>query len=198
MLTQSEIAELLRQAESAVDDAALAEDLRTIGFERALDELGLGTMQGAPAPSAMDGRRPTAIDSDPAAPTAGLLIEIARLFELPLDSIERIYEVDDGQVRLAIKRSMLPDTRKAAAMRDVSLLVATGRQAAGEEETALAAMREECSALGVLDSANFSAEIGKLGFRLQGTRNTKTARANRHHREEAVRLVMRVLGEPQS
>jgi hypothetical protein len=207
MLTTDAITDRLRRAADAVDQAGLPEDLRRVGFERALDALGLGaTNIGVPA--ALTG--PTAAagplsshgpDTSPnAQPPDDLLSEIARRLEVAPENIERIYDIDDGQVRLAIKRSMLPDAdRKAAGTRHVSLLVAVGRQAAGtEEETAFAVMRDECQAFGVLDSANFSAEVGKLDFRVKGGRNSRTAKANRHHFEEAAQLIGRILRESES
>ncbi len=88
---------------------------------------------------------------------------------------------------------MLPEPgRKAAAMRDIALLLVVGRQAAGEEQTALAEVRQECEAVGVLDSPNFSSEISKLEFRIRGPRNDRTAKANRNHFEQAADLVRRM------
>lgn len=200
MLTPDEITDRLRQAAGAVQAAELSEDLRKIGFQRALDELGLGSAVVPAAPSALGADAPPSAGgaSEPAV-SSDLLTEIGRRFELPVEMLERIYDVDDGSVRLAIKRSMLPEPdRKAAAMRDVSLLVVAGRQAAGDEQTTFADIREECEALNVLDNANFSTEVAKHDFRLRGTRNSRTAKANRHHFEEAARLIRRILGEAES
>lgn len=194
-LTAEQITAGLRRAAEAVEAARLPNELRTIGFERALDALGLGEAQMAPAPSVPATARPVPA-RDTGEPVVHLLDAIARRFELPAETIGRIYEADDGAVRLAIKRSMLPEPdRRAAAMRDVSLLVVAGRQAAGEEQTPFVDIREECRALNVLDGANFSSEVAKLDFRVRGARNTRTAKANRHHYEEAAQLIRRMLGE---
>lgn len=203
MLTDDEIAERLRRAAAAVDDAGLAADLRRTGFERALDALDLRAVAVAPAASTATTQTPgpgRVSTSDAAASPDGAFAPIAERFELSLDQIERIYTLDDGQIRLAIKRSMLPEPdSKAASMRDVSLLIASGRQAAGaEDETSFALMREECQALGVLDGPNFATEVGKLDFRLKGGRNTRTVKANRHHFEEAAQLITRMLSRSES
>jgi len=203
MLTSDEVVERLRQATEAVQAADLPDDLRTIAFERALDALGLGSAPRASAPvhdaSAVLSSPRASGGSEPR-PVGAPLAQIAQRFELPTQTLERIYEVEDGAVRLAMKRSMLPDpTRKAAAMRHVSLLLIAGRQAAGEEEqTDLADVRDECQALKVLDAPNFSSEIAKLDFRLQGARNKRTAKANRHHFEEAAQLIRQILREGES
>lgn len=202
MLTVEEVTERLRQAAHAVQEAGLSEDLREIGFERALEALGLGASAPVAAAATSGGLQRVGVP-EASVPTVeasnddSSLATIARRFELSQDSIDRIYEVEEGTVRLAIKRSMLPaPDRKAAAMRHVSLLVVAGRQAAGkEEQTPLAAVREECQALNVLDPPNFASEIGKLDFRLQGPRNDRTAKANRHHFEEAADLIREILGD---
>jgi hypothetical protein len=200
MLTNAEIVDLLRQAAAAVQSAELPDDLRSVGFERALDAVGLARI-----PAASSAGTP-ALDSPPSGGTGGytdasmdLLTRIGRRLELSPEVVERIYDVDDGTVRLAIRRAMLrePD-RKAAAMRDVALLLVAGRQAAGEEQTALADVREECQALNVLDGPNFSSEVSKLDFRLRGPRNDRTAKANRNHFEEAADVIRGILKERHS
>lgn len=203
MQTPQQITERLRQAARAVQQAELSDDLRSIGFERALDALGLGSGAGAPAAASVPplshfpGPGAAANDGES---SGGLLAAIARRFELSVDKVERIYDTAGGTVRLAIKRSMLPNAdRKAAAMRNVSLLVAAGRQASGaEDHTTISVMRDECDALNVLDGANFSSEIAKLDFRITGGRNSRTAKANRHHFDDAAQLVRRILGESES
>jgi hypothetical protein len=191
MLTSDQVTVRLKQAAAAVQDADLPADLRQIGFERALEALGLGAALAPPsdAPVRSDEAEHRSDDNP--------LLAIARRLNLPIDVVDQIYETDDGTIRLALRRSMLPDPeRKAAAMRHVSLLTVAGRQAAGEELTPFAAMREECLALKVLDAPNFASEVGKLDLRLTGARNSRTAKANRHHFEEAAELIQQIVAEP--
>lgn len=189
-LSDAELTERLKRAAAAVEQADLADDLRQIAFERALGVLGVG---GAPAAEASATEpRPNA-GQDSAIPSSGggLLGAVSKRLGLELDRVSRVYEEEDGQIRLIVRRAMLPNPNsRAASMRDVALLVVVGRQAARlEDQTPYALVREECRELKVLDDANFSTEIGKLEFRTEGGRNTRTARANRHHYDDAAELI---------
>jgi hypothetical protein len=197
-----EIAERLQQAQAAVKQAELDEDLRELGFARALDAVGLGGAAAPPAPPP-----PPAVwqnggggDGDRQATGDGPIAAIAAQLELPVDTVGRVYREHEGQIQLAFKRAILPNrASKAASMREVSLLTATGRQASGiEDATSFAVMREECRAYGVLDSPNFAGEISKLDFRLSGGRNDRQATALRHHYEDAADLIGRMVGGPSS
>jgi hypothetical protein len=198
-LSAEEVARRLRLAAEAVEKADLAEDLRQIAFERSLDVVGLAAPQRVAAEAGASGAPGSAVDEhQPATPRSGAdpgpLAQLAAALGLDADAVGHVYEEDDGQVRLSLRRAMLPDPdKKAAAMRDVALLVVAGRQAAGVEDyTPFSVIREECRDLKVLDSPNFSTEVGKFEFRLRGGRNNKEAKANRHHLEEAAQLIKRM------
>lgn len=201
MLSPEELRDRLREAADIVDQAALPADLRQIAFERALDVLGVGAATtSAHGNRATPPDRPDARYTEHTPASAGLLAQITSRLGLDADQVGRVYEEGDGQVRLNIKRSMLPEAdRKAAAMRNVALLVAAGRQAAAlEEYTPLAVLREECRDLRVLDPPNFAAEISKLEFRTRGGRNRKEAKANRHHYDEAAELIRTITAKAES
>ncbi|MBV9311807.1 MAG: hypothetical protein JOZ73_13330 [Solirubrobacterales bacterium] len=191
MASREEIAEKLKEAAAAVDAADLPEDLRAVGFQRALDAVGLTAEPGSPQPESPAADLPGRGPGRGPAETDGLIARMSARLGIEVAVLSEIYEDVDGQLRLIIGPAMLPDrTRKAAAMRHVALLVAVGRQASGlEEYTALRIVRGECEDLGVLDSTNFATEVGKLGFRLQGGRNAREAKANRRHFEEASALI---------
>lgn len=195
----AQITELLKQAADTVREAGLPENLEPLAFERALDALGVSD---APAgrPAAGGEQAGAGIGLDPAPVGSGLLSRIAARLDVDPSLIARVYDEEDGQVRLIVKRTMLPEvSKKAASMRHVALLVVVGRQAAGlDEYTPYDAIREECRELKVYDGPNFAAEVGKLEFRTKGGRNTKEARANRHHYDEAGDLIRRMTGEGES
>jgi hypothetical protein len=195
MQSPTELQQRLQQAAEILEQAGLPEDLRPIAFGYLLGERGVGV---APA---LAGRQPL---TDAGAVTAKavpsrfsggeLLGKIAVALGHDRDVVARFFEEEDGQVRVIVKRSMLlePD-RKAASIRHVALLVVVGRQAAGvEEHTSFDVIREECRELKVFDASNFAAEVGKLEFRTTGGRNSKEARANRHHYDEAADLIRRM------
>lgn len=195
MQSPAELQELLEQAADVVAQAQLPEALRPIAFERALATLGVG------APAVMGDHRPkleagAADASRVSAVISGgqLLGKIAAALGHDREVIAGFFEEEDGEVRLIVKRTMLLEPgKKAASIRHVALLVVVGRQAAGtEDHTSYDAIREECRELKVYDAANFATEVAKLEFRTTGGRNSKQARANRHHYDEAADLIRRM------
>jgi hypothetical protein len=213
MLSPDELQERLKQAADAVQEAKVPEDLRVVAFEHALDALGVGAGAAAPAAAtatlaARDQEQQPPPDQGTGAqtrgasgrPAEGMVERIATALSLDRDLVGRIYDEEDGQVRLIVKRTMLPEVgKKAASMRHVALLVVVGRQAAGRDEyTPYGMIREECRELRVYDGPNFATEVGKLEFRTKGGRNTKEARANRHHYDEVSDLIRRMTGEGES
>jgi hypothetical protein len=195
MQSPTELQQRLRKAAEILEQAGLPEDLRPVAFTHLLDALEVSV-----APTLANGNsHPVTAASanasiDPRHSSGQLLGKIAAALGQESEVIARFYEEDDGQVRLVVKRSMLlePD-KKAASIRHTALLVVAGRQAAGiEEYTSYDTIREECRELKVFDPANFAAEVGKLEFRTTGGRNSREARANRHHYDEAADLIRRM------
>jgi hypothetical protein len=194
MLTADQITQRLRLAAEAVEGAGLSEDLRQIAFKRSLDAVGFGLSQAA-APVAGSGLAPveTSRDESPAATTSvGLVDRVTARLDLEVGAVALVYEEVEGEIRLIVKRAVLPDG-KAAAMRNVAQLVVVGRQAAGlEEYTPYEAVREECKELRILDVANFASEMAKLEFRTRGRAAQKEARANRHHYDDVAAVIRRI------
>jgi hypothetical protein len=192
VLSADELTKRLKEAAEVVERAGLSEDLRPIGFQRSLDAFGVGAVNVPSSPSrlAAPNGNDGAEGGEPQEEGHALSM-IAKRLDVDQALIASVFEEEDEQIRLIIKRAMLsePD-RKAASMRQVALLVVAGRQAAGiEEYTAYDSIREECRELKIYDGPNFATEVGKLEFRTRGGRNSKEARANRHHLDDAADLV---------
>jgi hypothetical protein len=195
MSSSTDLKERLQQAAAVVEDAGLPDDLRPIAFDHALEALGVVAAPASTDPQPrLDGGART-IERGASQISGGeLLGRIASVLRQDADVVARVYEEDEGQIRLIVKRSMfLEPDRKAASIRHVALLVTVGRQAAGiEEHTSFDTIRDECRELKVFDASNFATEVGKLEFRTTGGRNSKEARANRHHYDEAADLIRRM------
>lgn len=190
----ADLIERLGEAARVVEGAGLPEDLRPVAFAFILNASRAGsqstlTRQARGGPPVEDVAMPQL-----GAGGESCIKGIADRFDLPSEAIQQIYDYEDGVVRLAIKRAMLPQSKsKAASMRDVALLVTTGRQAAGLEEfTPYEVIRTECRELKVYDSPNFASELAKLEFRTRGGRNSKEVKANRHHYHEAAELALKM------
>jgi hypothetical protein len=190
--THDQVVDVLVKARAAVAEAGVEAELRQVAYAKAVELLG-STGERTPAGAAPGGGMTTQVQAAPH--RASSLIEaLSTRLRLDADLLHDIYEERDGDVSLVVSKTMLPGAAtKAAAMRDVALLVAAGRQGAGQEEwTAFKRIREECEELGVLDRVNFATEVGKLGMRAQGTQKAREVRLARHHFEQAAELVAQI------
>ena len=179
--SQEAVAQMIRQAVELVEGADVPDDLRPAAFTAAF---------GALAGSAV-AKRLTVDTVDADSPTSSLVGKVARRLGLSDELVPYFYEEDQGDLRLAIRRDMLPNPNsRAAAMRDVGLLVLAGRQAAELEEwTRYEIPRAECEELNVLDSANFATELQTLEIRVRGAGRAKEAKLSRHGFDRAAELV---------
>jgi hypothetical protein len=182
MAAHQEIVAKLSAAQNIVNAADIPSDLRAVAFWQAFQALEggiLGTEEGS------------LIQRDESADENDLLAKCARRLNVSHDVVSAIFEQEGEGLQLIVPKGKLPNSNsKAASMRDIALLVAAGRQAAGlEDYTPLSIIREECAEFGLLDTNNFSTEIGRLGMRGQGGRNSREVRASRHQLEEAAELM---------
>jgi len=187
MNTPADIASKLSSALEIVDAAKVPNDLRAVAFWQACVALDAG-VSGAPYSSSTS-------TSDTLGEDA-LLGRIARRLSLDYEIVTAIFEQKGDEIQLIVPKGKLPNaSSKAASMRDIALLLTAGRQAAElEDYTPLSLIRKECDELGMLDSGNFSAEIGRLGMRAQGGRNSREIRASRHQLEQAAELMSSIAG----
>lgn len=185
MTDVDEIAEQLVMALRAVDQADVPSDLRGVAFDHALKFAATGESvhrKGQAAGQSEEGY--------------SLLSEIASRVGADYEVVSSVFEEKDDAVHLIVGRTQLPNgSSRAASMRDVALLVASGRQAAGlEDYTATSVIRRECEEIGVLDSSNFSVEVARLGMRARGGSKSREVHATRHQLELAGELMTRIVG----
>ncbi len=181
MSDHSFVAEIIRNAVRAVDDAGVPPDLRAAAFSAAIDlmrtESRVLPAQHREAADATDGSQSA--------------ITMARILGVSAEMLDLVYDRTDGDVELVIHRSKLPE-RKAPAMKAVAMLVAAGRQAAGLDDwTPVNVIREVCRHFGVLDLGNFATEVASLGdaFLVRGKGQSRAFKVTRHGFEEAGRLI---------
>jgi hypothetical protein len=181
---------ILRRAQELVDEAGVADDLRPAAFTAAIEMVSRRLSPATEAPGAR------------AAQSSGLgtagdsaLAKIAQGLGVDEETLAYIYEEDAGDLRLVVRRSLLPNPdSRAAAMRDVAQIVMAGRQLGGIADwTTYEKLRAEAEELGVLDRANFATEIQTLDIRVQGGRRTREARLTRHGLDAAIALIRRII-----
>jgi hypothetical protein len=195
------VTELLRSAVKALDDAAVPEDLRETAFEKAFDALA-GTAPAAP-PRGGDGGDGSGGDGGGARRKSGAADSSAPIGKIAVavgvdeEAASHVFDVHGDDLVLTITRDQL-DENRAAAVREIAILVAAGRQAAGldEDRTHTNHVRHEAEQLGVISKNSFKAEMGKLG-NVASTKPAGTGRElkiTRHGNTEAGKIVQRITG----
>lgn len=188
--TASALTRIVRRAGRIVEDAELPEALRRHAFERSLElllaEAGLtAPVTSRPLPRADPPVATVGTDATPgtavARPAAhgssephGPLERIGRRAGIDAEAAKGVYRLDHDQVSLVVADKRL-DRNKATGARQITLLVAGGRQAAEFEEwTNLAHAREVCALYNRLDSKNYAATVKSMAdvfnFHGQGVR----------------------------
>jgi hypothetical protein len=190
MAKAKKIEEVLREAAAAVAAGDVPEDLRSVAFGKAVD-----LIAGVPTPSDTDGAKAGATaagersSDDP-------LEKISAKLEAETDVINEAFEAEDGTPKLTIPRSKLANSKQAAT-KQIALLVASARQAAGVEDwTESKTIREAVKGYGTYSSPNFAASISALegDFSFSGKGQSRRVKVRRDGFKNAGGLVKQLLG----
>jgi hypothetical protein len=185
-------ADILMAAHKAVKDAEIDDDLRAVAFSKAVDMLLLeGGLESRPT-----GTRLAAPPSAHAAQEdVGPLDRIAQRLKLDRESVASTFYIKDNDFQLIVGHNKLPRAA-AAATKEIALLVAAGRQAAGidDEWTPVSIIREWCEHYKRLDTNNFAAAIKGMQdlFSFRGSTREREVRMSRPAWERAGELVSRL------
>jgi hypothetical protein len=178
MSQERTLEEILRDAVTVVERAGVPDDLRGVAFERVLSEM------------RVRGRDPSVERrADPEATT--LHGRIGARLGVSAEEASEVYFDEEGTLGIAVPASRL-DRSKAGGTKQLALLLAAGRQAAGLEEwTSAADIRRVCDEFGRFDSRNFAAVLMEMDDVLQfrGNRQRREARVRRTGFEQAGSLV---------
>lgn len=160
--TSEDLSATLREAADLVAAADLPEPYRAHAYKRALDVLlGIGVVSqqvgghtggGATAGGGVGVAGGGSSAGQP-------LGRIAGRAGVSLEQVQQVYRYDGGTLSVVVGHKKI-DSSSARGSRELTLLVAGARQAAGLEEwTPLSQARDVCSTYGRLDSANFATTI---------------------------------------
>jgi hypothetical protein len=182
------VKDILRQAADVVAAAEVPQDLRAAAFDKAVDLLA-----GRSVPDGNSGQETgSPADADP----DDLVQRIATKLGLDRRLVDETFEIEDGQVKLTVARPKL-ESAKTAGTKQIAVLLAAARQAAGiEEKTKAQTIREVADDYGKLDPPNFAATIGELGDYLSfsGGRMSREVKVKRAGYEEAAASIQRLQG----
>lgn len=173
---REKLTEAIRVAVQALEEAEVPSELREPAFGKVMDVLladqglmagsaggvaaaGWGAEKAGGSPGDVPG------DDDP-------LKIVADKAGVTLAQIKDVFSFEDGEVKLVVGAKRF-DRAASKASRDITLLLAGGRQAAQIEEwTPLKVTREACEHYGRLDGRNYQAAVKRLDpeltFRNQG------------------------------
>jgi hypothetical protein len=182
-----EVTKILREAFDAVKAAELPTEVLGVAMGKAVDLIG-----GVPRPSQEEAKKEGGLKVD----TGDLLGKVAAKLGVARELVDDTYEVVDGDLVLSIPRPKL-DAAKTKGTKQVALLVAAGRQAAGLEEwTETKTIRAVADDYGKFDSPNFASSVAELGDSLKfvGTGAARKVKVRLVGFEEAGKLITKVLG----
>jgi hypothetical protein len=186
--------DVLIDALRAIEEAAIPSELREIAFGKAIDLIaGTASLQSRSEPEVR-------VQQDQlTGGTSGPMHRIAAKLKLDSEVVSHVYYVDpDGKnLEVVISASRLP-TKFGPAIKELALLVAAGRQAAGIdiEWTSADEIREVCEHFKRYDAANFATHIQNMDdvFSIRGTPRKREVRMTMPAWEQATALVTRLTG----
>lgn len=158
--------EVLIQALKDVEEAAVPEDLREVAFSKSFDlragTTGATTQAQYPAPPDGGSTRPS--EQRAGATAAGdVLASIAERLKIDRDTVAEVFTSEDGEPELIISPTKLPE-KAATGTKEIALLIAGARQAAGIEDwTSTDEIRKACVDYKRYDQANFASTIHEMG-----------------------------------
>jgi hypothetical protein len=178
-----EVKDILAAALREIEEAKVPDELRPVAFGKVVDLLAAGTQ---PAPR---GRPRIDHGGDE---SESILDRIAAQLEASPESVAVVYYEQDGDLGIGVAHTKLA-SGKASATRQLALVVAAGRQAAGLDDgwTNVGTIRRWCEEFGKFDSPNFAATIREIGevFSFRGQGQRREIRVLRPGFEKARQLV---------
>jgi len=187
--------EVLVEALKDVEEAGVPDDLREVAFTKAFDLRACAVVPppGPAAPAVSQQGRP-ALGQSPDDPLAA----IADRVKMQRETVAEVFSIVGGELELITPPGKL-NARTATATKEIALLIAGGRQAAGIEEwTAWDEFRKVCAEFKKLDSGNFAKTIREMddvfNFRKESERKNQ-AKLARPGWDEFATIVRRLGGE---
>lgn len=161
------ITDILRTASQAVRDAGVPETLQATAFERVVDALlNDAGLTSAPSTDPSSAEVPAGGDAQrqapPPPPPDDPLALVAERAGRTLEEIRDVFHLEGDRLDVVVGHRRIA-SGNAAGSRELTLLVAGARQAAGlEEHTSLSVPRELCRDFGRLDVDNYASTIKKM------------------------------------
>ncbi len=175
-MSTKNIEDILREAAAAVEAAGLPDDLRSAAFAKAVD-----LIAGAGGPSTPQATSTAVAEPGRTRDDHGLLSMIAERFGIDAELVNEALAIEDGEPSLVVARTKLANTDQGAA-KQIALLIAAARQAAGVEDwTDASVIREAVTSYNRFDTNNFAKALNSLedDFSFSGKGQARRVRVRR-------------------
>jgi hypothetical protein len=192
-MEKSAVQQILEDANEVVKASKVGAELRTVAFEKAVDLL-TGQMTRVAGATSHDGGGSGDGGGGEVGDKAAAL---AKKMHIDASKIPYVYDFEDDDVSVTVKRSALADG-KAGATQELALLYAAARQAGGYDEshTKVASIRNRVESMGVLDKGNFAAHLTDKTdwFTHKGKAANREFKVTSSGYEEAGKIVLKITG----
>ncbi|MFN2477245.1 MAG: hypothetical protein ABR526_13000 [Chthoniobacterales bacterium] len=187
-----DIRQILIDAQKAVDESGISDDLRQLAFQKAVDALSRADQAPVVGPSGIAHAKPAAD-----VPAGSGSEKITRRLGIAAEVVGEIYsDNESGGVDVVLGVGKL-DSSTATATKQIALLVAGARQLTGSEEwTDTKVIRAVCSDFGRFDSANFAKTVRQMddAFSFRGKGQQLTVRLHQRGIEKLKQLITSATG----
>lgn len=191
---------VLERTLAALDAAGVPEELSSIAFERVFDLVSRDVLGVSPdEPSGQPSDQGGGVQFRGHEGEEDGLSRIAAQLKLERQLVEEVYGLKGDELELHPPATYL-DKSRAGGTKEIALVVAAGRQAAGlEERTPHAEIRKWCDHYGRLDSSNFATTLGDMDsfFRTTGSPRKREVQLRHAGWEAAARVVRKLVSGPE-
>jgi hypothetical protein len=194
----SRIAQILKDALAAVDEADVPPELKATALEKAIDVLA-GVAPGGTAAAERKEHDGGGRGTTPGGHRTGdVLDKIAETLKLDREVVEEVFHHDDTEGLRIVLGTGKFEVAKRAGTKQLALLLAAGRQAAGIEEwTPTKDILTVVKDFNRFDQANFAYTIKQMDhvFLFAGSSSSdRKVKVNRQGKEEAAALIRALTG----
>ncbi|SRR6266508_2738486 len=186
----SVVSELLSLAAEEVERAHLPAEFRTAAFEKAVDLL------SAEQKSSGSGRERLRGVDHPGSEDEFRLASLSRRLDVAPEALQEVFDAKPDILDVVVSSGKL-DPTQAGGAKQVALLVAAGRQAAGYDEdwTTVGVIRERCRDYGKFDPGNFAKTILDMRdvFSVRGRGQQREVRVTKLGWERAQELIANLI-----
>jgi hypothetical protein len=191
-----EVHEVLVQALKEVDEANVPQELRAVAFGKAVDLVAANA--GGTAEQSQQRRRDLGGSGHPATGDSAP-DRIANRLQLDVAVVQDVFHYDDDRGLQIVINAKKLEASRSGGTKQLALLVAAGRQAAGLDEddwTDVNEIRQVCQDYKKFDSGNFAKHIAgmKHEFNVRGSAQKRMIKVARPGWDAARELVERLAG----